>query len=186
MGDDEAMADFVAPALGVGPAPSSAAAAGEGSAVVLGAAMEVGATEETGADGLVVSEGDCATAGDKLEAARTADAATAHRKPVILRMLNPPGTVMDRGTPRQGCVFIISGPSIATDSSVQMTYAEPAICSPMRTSSGHSPGNEGRVTVACRRCVCERGLGGPHPWPQHLIKQRGFSHDNADTHHALT
>lgn len=82
MGDDEAMADFVAPAwpgsapalaagaevvsvdgvdvvagVGVAPAPSSAEAAGAGSAVVLEAAESLGATEETG-DGLELAGGD--------------------------------------------------------------------------------------------------------------------------------
>lgn len=104
MGDDEAMACFVASAglgvapvlvagvevgvmdggVGVAPVLGSAVAAGEGTAVVLWAALE------TLGDGLVVPDGDSANAGDKLEAARTAEAATAHRRPEIFRMLDPP------------------------------------------------------------------------------------------------
>ncbi|NYG16228.1 hypothetical protein [Arthrobacter psychrochitiniphilus] len=92
MGDEDATAAPVSSA-GAGSAPVLVVAAGdavgEGSAVVRG--VEKGAAEEVG-DGVEGGAGDCARAGENPEVARTADAATAHSREAIFRMVNPQRT----------------------------------------------------------------------------------------------
>lgn len=79
-------------------------AAGEGSVVVLGD----NPAADSRAVGLTTGTGVIPMAGLRPEAAMTADAATAPRRPVILRNVNPPGMVFERGIPRQGRDFIVA------------------------------------------------------------------------------